>query len=52
MLQQFYSPGIDLIHLWKLQHKVDWMSLGVLLIMPAIFVFLLLEMLGKFEKKT
>jgi len=47
MLQQFYSHGSDLVNLWNLQHKLDWMSLLVFIILPVIFVFLLLDKLGK-----
>ena len=47
MFQQFYSHGSDLINLWSLQHKIDWMSLLVLVILPTIFVFLILDRLGK-----
>ena len=49
MLQQLYSHGSDLIDLWNAQHKVDWLSLAVLLMLPAIFIFLLLDRLGKLE---
>jgi len=47
MIQQFYSHGSDLINLWHTQHKIDWMSFFVLLILPVIFVFLILDRSGK-----
>jgi hypothetical protein len=47
MLQQFYSHGSDMIKLWNLQQKVDWMSLLVFIILPVIFVFLVLDKQGK-----
>jgi hypothetical protein len=47
MIQQFYSHGSDLVNLWNQQHKLDWMSLLVFIILPVIFVFLLLDKLGK-----
>jgi hypothetical protein len=47
MLQQLYSHGTDFINLWQLHHKIDWMSAMVLVMMPSIFVFLLLDKPGK-----
>jgi hypothetical protein len=47
MIQQFYSHGSDLLNMWHAQHKIDWMSLLVLLILPTIFIFLLLDRAGK-----
>jgi hypothetical protein len=47
MLQQFYSHGSDLVNVWNLQHKVDWMSLLVFIILPVILVFLVLDKQGK-----
>jgi hypothetical protein len=47
MIQQFCSHGSDLLNLWHSQHVIDWMSLLVLLILPTIFVFLLLDRSGK-----
>ena len=49
LLQQFYSHGSDLIDMWDLQHKIDWISLSVLVVMPVIFVFLILDKLGKLK---
>lgn len=49
LIQQIYSHGSDFLTLWNAQHKIDWMSLGVVLIMPVIFVFLLLDKLGKIK---
>jgi hypothetical protein len=50
MIQQFYSHGSDFLNLWQTQHKIDLMSLAVLLIMPTIFVFLLLARSGKLNE--
>jgi hypothetical protein len=47
MIQQLYSHGSDLVNFWNTQHKIDWLSLMVLFILPVIFVFLLLDRLGK-----
>ena len=52
MIQQFYSHGSDLISLWQTQHKIDWISVVVLLILPTIFVFLLLDKLGKLDTNS
>jgi hypothetical protein len=52
MIQQIYSHGSDLISLWHAQHKIDWISLLVLLVMPAIFIFLLLDRHGKLNKQA
>ena len=49
MLQQFYSHGSDMINLWNLQHKVDWMSLLVIIMLPVILVFLFLDRQGKLD---
>lgn len=47
LLQQFYSHGGDFIHLWQTEHKIDWISLFVLLFLPTVFVFLILDRMKK-----
>lgn len=47
LLQQLYSHGGDLIHIWQTEHKVDWISLFVLLFLPTVFVFLILDRVKK-----
>jgi O-antigen ligase len=49
MIQQLYSHGTDLVSLWNSNHRIDWMSLAVIVIMPGIFVFLLLDKIGKLK---
>jgi len=46
VIQQFYSHGLDLLNRWNLHHKIDWISLAVLVIMPVIFAFLLADKTG------
>ncbi len=52
MIQQLYSHGTDLVRLWNAEHRFDWISLLVLLVMPAIFVFLLVDRKGTRDKIT
>jgi hypothetical protein len=47
MFQQLYSHGSDLINAWNSQHRIDWMSLMVILVMPAIYIFLLIDRTAK-----
>ena len=49
MIQQFYSHGSDLVNLWNIQHKIDWMSLLVIVILPVILIFLILDKLDKIK---
>jgi uncharacterized membrane protein YphA (DoxX/SURF4 family) len=49
MIQQFYSHGSDLVNLWNIQHKIDWMSLLVIVIFPVILIFLILDKRGKLK---
>jgi hypothetical protein len=43
MVQQLYSHGRDLLWHWNHEHRIDWISSAVLIFMPVVFIFLLLE---------
>jgi hypothetical protein len=43
LIQQFYSHGQYLIQLWELEHKVHWISIGVLVLMPIGLICLLAD---------
>lgn len=49
IIQQFISHGSDLVHLWKTQHKVDWISVSVFIYLPVVFIFLIRDRLGKID---
>jgi len=42
LAQQLYSHGGDLIWHWRNEHRVDWISVAVIILMPVIFILLLL----------
>jgi len=52
MIQQLYSHGSDLVGLWNAEHRFDWISMLVLMIMPAIFVFLVADRTARRNKTT
>jgi hypothetical protein len=41
LIQQLYSHGGDILWHWQHEHRIDWISVGVVILMPAIFVLLL-----------
>lgn len=43
LLQQLYSHGGDIIRNWRHEQRIDWISVGVVILMPLTFVLLLLE---------
>jgi hypothetical protein len=49
MIQQIYSHGSDLINLWNDHHKLDWLSLLVIVILPVMLVFLIIDRKGKLK---
>jgi len=40
-LQQLYSHGLDMWEAWHADGRVDWMSLAVVVVMPAVLFALL-----------
>ena len=42
-LQQMYGHGSMALDAWQTQRQVDWMSLGIVVLMPVIFVLLVLD---------
>lgn len=42
-IQQWYSHGSFALELWKKQHIIDWISIGVLIFMPVFFLLLLTD---------
>lgn len=40
MVQQYYTHGAKLLNKWEKQARVDWASLGVLVVLPIVLVFL------------
>jgi hypothetical protein len=47
LLQQVYSHGGDLLNLWSTHKQVDWLSLGVIIYMPLVFVLLVVDTRSK-----
>jgi len=45
-VQQFYSHGTDFLNKWSDHHKVDWISLGVLIFIPIILYNLIVDARG------
>jgi len=43
LLQQWYSHGSYIGWYWKNEHRIDWISVAVVLLMPAVFMLLLSE---------
>jgi hypothetical protein len=43
LLQQWYSHGSDIGWHWENEHRIDWISMAVVLLMPAVFILLLTE---------
>jgi len=41
LIQQLYSHGGDILWHWQHEHRIDWISVGVVTFMPLIFVLLL-----------
>ncbi|WP_394846346.1 hypothetical protein LZC95_02640 [Pendulispora brunnea] len=39
--QQLMSHGGSLYTVWHMEHAIDWPSIGVLVLMPVVFVLLL-----------
>ena len=40
LIQQYYSHGTDLVHLWNDQKQIDWISFFDLLILPIVLICL------------
>jgi hypothetical protein len=43
IVQQYYSHGLHLIHSWNLEHRIHWISLGVVVLMPIGLIYLLAD---------
>jgi hypothetical protein len=43
IIQQYYSHGQHLIKLWDLEHKIHWISLFVLILLPIGLICLLTD---------
>ena len=42
-VQQWYSHGSYALEFWQKQHSIHWISMGVIVFMPLLFIVLLLE---------
>lgn len=42
-IQQWYSHGSYAIELWQKQQSIHWISVGVIIFMPVLFILLLSE---------
>jgi hypothetical protein len=42
-LQQWYSHGSYAVTIWQQQKTIDWISIGIILLLPLLFILLLLE---------
>ncbi|HTA84325.1 MAG TPA: hypothetical protein VK783_15380 [Bacteroidia bacterium] len=43
VLQQLYSHGQDILKLWSTYKQIDWLSLGVVIYMPVVFLLLVMD---------
>ncbi|HEY4786321.1 MAG TPA: hypothetical protein VIH57_09730 [Bacteroidales bacterium] len=48
--QQLYSHGTDFINYWTLNHRIDWLSLFVLVFMPTLYALLVMDLNKKTDK--
>lgn len=51
-IQQWYSHGSYAIELWQKQHTIHWISVGVIIFLPVIFILLLLNGRSKNEDQA
>ena len=51
-IQQWYSHGSYAIELWQKQHTIHWVSVGVIIFLPVIFILLLLNGRSKNEDRA
>ena len=51
-IQQWYSHGSYVIELWQKQHTIHWISVGVIIFLPVIFILLLLNGRSKNEDRA
>ena len=42
-LQQWYSHGSYAVELWQTAHKIHWISLGVIVLLPILFILLIFD---------
>ena len=47
LVQQFYTHGGRLLSEWNDYHRIDWISISVLIFMPVVFFNLILELKDK-----
>ena len=48
--QQLYSHGTDFVNMWTTSHRIDFISLFVILYMPTLYIFLILDLNKKTDK--
>jgi uncharacterized membrane protein HdeD (DUF308 family) len=49
VIQQYYSHGSHLVKTWSEQNKIHWISIGVLLFLPAALICLVADYKAKKE---
>ena len=42
-LQQWYSHGSYAVELWQTAHQIHWISLGVIVLLPILFILLIFD---------
>ncbi len=47
ILYQWYIHGSYLAEFWQLKHQVRWISIAVIVLLPLLFYFLMLEQKSK-----
>jgi hypothetical protein len=47
ILYQWYTHGSYLVEFWKLKQQVRWISIAVIVLLPLLFYFLILERKSK-----
>ena len=43
LIQQLYSHGKDIYPIWVQERRITWIDVGVVLVMPCIFISILLD---------
>ena len=46
-LQQIYSHGSHLLGVWQEQNQIDWIDVGVIILLPLIFVLVTRDVLKR-----
>jgi hypothetical protein len=51
-VQQLYSHGMRGYHWWIAGRRIDWISIGVILMLPLVFCLLVIDIREKYARHT